>query len=214
MRVTRMAPSIVAALVLVLASAATAGASRADAGSSTGNFCGVSKNVAQYLVSLEDQLRSSPAPTKLKAEFGAITRAEPALKSSAPASLKGHVNQVLAFANVVGADLKKANWNVAGLLPYVASLQVQEAKVKPSLTALDRVLPIDLQVRRLIRVGQRGRPEGPRPVGGLACRDGSGGSCRRARPRPRRLRGPVRPAAHARAARGAPARASSTWPRS
>ena len=135
---TRVGLLIVVVVVLVLSSVAAAGASPSGAGSSTGNFCGASKGVAQYLVSLSNQLSSRPGPTKLKAEFGVITRAEPALKSSAPASLKGHVNLVLSFANLVGADLKKANWNIAGLLPYVATLQVQEAKIKPSINALDR----------------------------------------------------------------------------
>ena len=106
--------------------------------------------MAQYLVSLSDQLSSRPAPTKLKAEFGAITRAEPALKSSAPTSLKGHVNRVLGFANVVGAELKKANWNIARLLPYVATLQVQEAKGQALDQRARQVLPNDLQVQRLI----------------------------------------------------------------
>ena len=63
--------------------------------------------------------------------------AEPSIKPSAPGSLKGDVNRVYVAATAINADLKKANWNVAGLLPYVSSLNAQMTRAKPSLNRLD-----------------------------------------------------------------------------
>jgi hypothetical protein len=132
-----MAGALVVTALLVLGSATAAGASPTGARSSEANFCAVSKGVAQYLVNLQSQLGSASSPTRTKAVWGAIMSAEPSIKSSAPGSLKGDVNRVYVAATAINADLKKANWNVAGLLPYVSSLNAQMTKAKPSLNRLD-----------------------------------------------------------------------------
>jgi hypothetical protein len=138
LRATRMVGALVVTASLALGSAAAAGAAPTGARSSgAGNFCTVSKSVAQYLVNLESQLRSASSPTRTKAVWGAIMSAEPSIKSSAPGSLKGDVNRVYVAATAINADLKKANWNVAGLLPYVSSLNAQMTRAKPSLNRLD-----------------------------------------------------------------------------
>ena len=136
-RATRMVVALVATALLVLGSATAAGAAPTGARSSEANFCAVSKGVAQYLVNLESQLRSASSPTRTKAVWGAIMSAEPSIKSSAPGRLKRDVNRVYVAATAINADLKKANWNVAGLLPYVSSLNAQMTKATPSLNRLD-----------------------------------------------------------------------------
>jgi len=133
----RTATACVVTTMLVFGSAAAASASQTAARSSGSDFCAVSKGVAQYLANVENQLRSSPSPTRTKAVWGAIMSAEPAMKSSAPASLKGDVNRVYVVATAINTDLKKANWSITGLLPYVTSLNAQMTKAKPSFNALD-----------------------------------------------------------------------------
>src|SRR5262249_57818752 len=132
-----VAGALVATALLVLGSANAAGAAPTGARTSGGNFCAVSKSVAQYLVNLQSQLTSASSPARTKAVWGAIMSAEPSIKSSAPGSVKADVNRVYVAATVINADLKKANWNVAGLLPYVSSLNAEMTKAKPSLNRLD-----------------------------------------------------------------------------
>jgi hypothetical protein len=132
-----MAAALMVTALPVLGWATAAGAAPTGARSSGASFCAVSKGVAQYLVNLESQLSSASSPTRTKAVWGAIISAEPSLKSSAPGSLKGDVNRVYVAATAINADLKKANWSVAGLLPYVSSLSAQMTKAKPSLNRLD-----------------------------------------------------------------------------
>jgi hypothetical protein len=120
------------ALTLCAVGAAQAGTTR------SANFCSVSKGVAADLVNLQKQLQSAPGPAQLKAKWGAITAAEPDLKSSAPRKLKKPVNNVLALANVIGRYLQQANWSIVGLLPHQATLSVRVTKAQPSLNALDK----------------------------------------------------------------------------
>src|SRR5690349_15338432 len=102
----KLVQSFCAAATLLLCSAGAASAGTTHSG---GSFCGVSKGVASELVNLQKQLQSAPSPTRLKAEFGAITAAEPSLKSSAPGSLKAPVKNLLSLANEIAADLKAGN---------------------------------------------------------------------------------------------------------
>jgi len=122
-------------LACLLCSVTAAGASSSTPAAG-GAFCSVSKGVATNLVNISKQIRSPSSPARLKAEWGAIMSASPSLKASAPASIKVSVVKVLAFAAVIDADLKKANWNVAGLLPYQSSLVAQDNKTEPSFTKL------------------------------------------------------------------------------
>jgi hypothetical protein len=121
-----------AALALCVAGAAQAGTAR------TADFCSVSKGVANNLVNLQKQLQSAPAPTRLKAEFGAILAASPSLKSSAPGSLKAPVTNLLTLANQIATYLKAGNWSIASLLPHEATLSVQFVKAKPWIASLDQ----------------------------------------------------------------------------
>jgi hypothetical protein len=132
MKLVQTVLGLVAALGLLLSSAAVAGAAPAR----SDDFCGVSKNIAVNLGNLSNTLRSASSPTQLKAKWGAIISAEPKLKSSAPASLKGNLNTVLTLANNIDTDLKKANWSITGLLPYMGTLTVQLTKATPSINAL------------------------------------------------------------------------------
>jgi hypothetical protein len=113
-----------------------AGAAQANTARSA-DFCSVSKGVANNLVNLQKQLQSAPAPTRLKAEFGSILAAAPALKSSAPGSLKMPVTNLLTLANEIAGYLKAGNWSIVSLLPHQATLSVQFVKAKPWIASLD-----------------------------------------------------------------------------
>jgi hypothetical protein len=130
-----LAVAFVAAVTVLFAFAAV-GAALPSQQSAAASFCSVSKGVAANLVNLENQLKSAPPPTRLKAEYGTILSAEPALRSSVPGSLKVKLNLVLNLANTIAADLKNANWNVSGLAPYYSSLTVKFTKAKPSFDTL------------------------------------------------------------------------------
>src|SRR5262249_60451506 len=123
--------------LLARGSANAAGGSRPARRPSGGNCRSGSKSVPQYLVNLQTQIAPASSPARTKAVWGAIMSAEPSIKSSAPGSVKGDVNRVYVAATAIDADLKKANWSVAGLLPYVSSLNAQMTRAKPSLNRLD-----------------------------------------------------------------------------
>ena len=130
----RTVTALTAALALAFcaAGAAQAGTTR------SADFCSVSKGVAENLANLQKQLTSASGSAQLKAKYGAITAAEPALKSTAPRNLKKPLDKVLGLANLVGGYLQDANWSIAGLLPHAATLSAQATKVQPSLAALDK----------------------------------------------------------------------------
>jgi hypothetical protein len=126
--------TVAAALGVLLTCAAGAGAS---AGTSA-DFCGVSRSVAAQLVSLRSSSGLATASSaKLRAEFSAITAAEPQLRSTAPANIKSDVTRILNLVDVLTGYLKKSNWSVAGLIPHEATLEQSFTRVKPSITKLD-----------------------------------------------------------------------------
>jgi hypothetical protein len=109
--VGRSLVAVAGVFVLALGSAAAGGAA------SGGRFCGVSKGVAKNMVNIQSQLQKAPGPAELKADYGAITSAEPALRASVPRSLKRSLN-------------------IAGLLPHMSSLQVKLSKADPAISRL------------------------------------------------------------------------------
>jgi hypothetical protein len=121
----------IAALASVAAASGTSAVTRA------GDFCSVSRNVAKNLVAAS-KISQSATPERLKSTWGAIKEAEPALKASATGSVKANLVPVLAFVDVVVADLKKVNWQVAGLAPYATTLIARANRVQPNLNALER----------------------------------------------------------------------------
>ena len=129
----RILTGFTAALALAFCASSVAQAVTAR----SADFCSVSKGVANNLVNLQKQLQSAPAPTRLKAEFGSILAAAPALKSSAPGSLKMPVTNLLTLANEIAGYLKAGNWSIVSLLPHQATLSVQFAKAKPWIASLD-----------------------------------------------------------------------------
>jgi hypothetical protein len=120
-----------AAVALCVAGAAQANTAR------SADFCSVSKGVANNLVNLQKQLQSAPAPTRLKAEFGAILAASGSLKSSAPGNLKKPVTNLLSLANEIAGYLKAGNWSIVSLLPHQSTLTVQFANAKPWIASLN-----------------------------------------------------------------------------
>ena len=125
--------ALVAALGALLTCAAEAGAS---AGTSA-DFCSVSRSVASQIVSLTSASGlATSSSSRLKAEFSAISSAEPQLRSTAPATIKSDVTKILNLVDVITTDLKKANWSITGLIPHEAALQQQFTRVKPSITKL------------------------------------------------------------------------------
>jgi hypothetical protein len=125
----------VAALSLLVLLAV--GASNAGAQPSGGNFCSVSRAVARNIAGVT-KVDQAATPATLKATWGAIAAAEPALKASATGSIKANLLPVLAFVNVVVADLKKVDWQVTGLAPYGATLLAGAQRIKPNVAVLDR----------------------------------------------------------------------------
>jgi len=125
--------ALVAVLGALLTFAAGAGAS---AGTSA-DFCSVSRSVAAQIVSLTSTSGLATASSsRLKAEFTAITSAEPQLRSTAPANIKSEVTKILNLVDVLTSDLKKANWSITGLVPHEAALEQDFTRVKPSITKL------------------------------------------------------------------------------
>ena len=120
---------VVALLAAGVAAAASASPSHAQ------SFCSVSRGVAKQIVDSTRVLASEPA--KVKVTYEQIAAAEPALKSSAPRSVKVHLLPALSFVNLVIADFKSANWNVSGMTKYVPTLTARGEAVAPHLQALD-----------------------------------------------------------------------------
>jgi hypothetical protein len=130
----RIATALAAALALALCAVGVvqAGTTR------SADFCSASKDVAQTLANLQQQLTSASASTVLKDKFSAITAAEPGLKSTAPRKLKKPLAKVIALANLAGRYLQQANWSIAGLLPHAAALNAQANRTEPSIATLDK----------------------------------------------------------------------------
>ena len=113
------------------AAAATAANQKQAAAAS---LCTVAKGVAQDIANSTSLSKAEVAsPAQLKAIYGAIAAAEPALKASTPGALKPDMTSVLSFVNIVIADLKQVSWNAKELAPKLVPLEGQVKQVEPHL---------------------------------------------------------------------------------
>jgi hypothetical protein len=129
-----LAVAMLAALT-VGASGATAGQSPASRSTST-SLCSVSRALAAQLAH-STSLNQTATPAGLKKAYEGLERAKPTLIAVAHGPIKSDLRRVFSFVDLVTADLKKVNWQIAKLAPYVPALLVKVQAIKPSLTRLD-----------------------------------------------------------------------------
>ncbi len=135
----RLVPFLVAFVVLA-ATATSAGAAPASP-ASAGNLCGVGKNISSTL-----QNTGAITPTagtslkqlgaQLKASFSKIKAAEKVVLANASGAIKGHLQKVFAFDDMIYAKLKAANWNILVFAKNAQSFALQAQKLKPDLLAI------------------------------------------------------------------------------
>ena len=124
---------------LAFVALACAGAATASPRStaSTRSLCSTAKSVAHDIINAASlSANAAASPARLKAIYTTIVNAEPALVGSASGSIKSDLRKVLAFVNVVDADLKKANWHASALAPQLPTLLPQAQKVAPQFQRL------------------------------------------------------------------------------
>jgi hypothetical protein len=119
----------------VFAVGANASTASKSASARSSSLCSVSKAVASDIVH-STAVKPTDTSAYLKTVYGKIHAAESTLVSAASGSIKSDLHKVFGFVNVLITDLKKANWNVAGLAPYEKTLTADAAKIKTPLAAL------------------------------------------------------------------------------
>jgi len=130
----------VLALVLLGATAAGAGAASSSP-SRAGDLCGLGKGVAAAMAksgSFTPSTSTSPQAIgqQLKASYTRIKSAEKVVLAAASGSIKGHLQKVFAFDNLIYAKLQAANWNILVFAKNAQSFAAQAAKLKPDLLAI------------------------------------------------------------------------------
>ncbi len=135
----RLVPFLVAFVVLA-ATAGGAGATPA-APATAQSLCGVGKSIASSL-----QSSAAVTPTagtslqalgaQLKVSFTRIKGAEKIVLANASGSIKGHLEKVFAFDNMIYAKLAAANWNILVFAKNAQSFTAQAQKLKPDLAAI------------------------------------------------------------------------------
>jgi hypothetical protein len=135
-------------LALALLGATAAGAGAAPTSPSKGaSLCTVGKGVAAAIAksggAFTPSTTASPKALglQMKATFTQIKAAEKVVLAAASGSIKGHLQKVFAFENVVFAKLKAANWNFLALAQNPVSVQAlaaQAQKIQPDLRAIDK----------------------------------------------------------------------------
>jgi hypothetical protein len=134
---TAAAASLAAALTaLAIVAAVFAPASRAAAAGST-SLCSVAKGVAgsiEHSASFSANQKMTPA--RLKTFYLTIQKSEPALLGAASGTMKTNLRKVFAFVNVVIADYKQVNWQTAGMLKFLPSLEPKAKAVQKPLNAV------------------------------------------------------------------------------
>jgi hypothetical protein len=88
------------------------------------SFCSTAKAISKYLASTLTLTNgvAKATPANLKLAYTTVTKSEPALKASAPKSLRPSLTKAFSFINLAKKDLAKANWHTANLTPYLPAL--------------------------------------------------------------------------------------------
>jgi hypothetical protein len=130
----------VAAAVVVLAFFASSASAAPSRGAS---FCGTAKGVAVYLVQSGNLISPSGNESlatltkKLKADYAAIIKAEPALKSSAPGSIKPDLLKAFSVINFIDAKMSSVGWDFTKVAPFAQSLSAKAQSARPAITHLE-----------------------------------------------------------------------------
>jgi hypothetical protein len=125
----------------VLSSFAASGASAAPVRQAS--FCGTAKGVAAYIVSSGNSLSPTGGESlatvekKLRFDYAAIIKAEPALKSSAPGKIKADLVKALALVNYVNSTMKSVNWDFTKIVAYEKPLVAKATAARPAIAHLD-----------------------------------------------------------------------------
>ena len=135
----RLVPFLVA-LVVLAATATSAGATPASP-ARAGNLCGVGKGISS---SLQNTGAISPTAgtsikalgAQLKASFTKIKAVEKVVLANASGAIKGHLQKVFAFDDMIYAKLKAANWNILVFAKKAQSFALRAQKLRPDLLAI------------------------------------------------------------------------------
>jgi hypothetical protein len=127
---------VLLAVVCAAALAAAVVPARAAAAPSGSRLCSVAHGVAADIVRSTSFAGTRVTPAKLRIVYTKVQASEPALRAAASGRIKTDLKPVLAWINVLVADLKKANWQTSKMLPYYASLAAGATRIEPQIDAL------------------------------------------------------------------------------
>lgn len=132
-------PVALAAAVLSLYAVSAASAAPAK----QAGFCGTAKGVAVYLVQSGNMISPTGGESlatlqrKLKADYAAIIKAEPALKSAAPSSIKADLVKAFSVINYIDAKMSSVGWDFTRVAPFAQSLSAKAQSAGPAIKHLD-----------------------------------------------------------------------------
>jgi hypothetical protein len=114
-----------------------------SASAAPASFCGTAQGVAAYLVHSNAVISPTGGESlatlqhKLKTTYGAIIRAEPALRSQAPASIKADLLRAFSVINYIDAKMSSVGWDFTKVAPFAQSLAAKARSATPALHHLD-----------------------------------------------------------------------------
>jgi hypothetical protein len=135
----KFVPIALAAAVLSSCAASAAHAAPVKQAS----FCGTAKGVAAYIVSSGNALSPTAGESlatvehKLKVAYAAMIKAEPALKSSAPSSIKPDLLKAFSVVNYIDAKMSAVGWDFTKVVSFAQSLSAKAQSAGPAIKHLD-----------------------------------------------------------------------------
>jgi hypothetical protein len=130
-------------LVPIATLAAVAAFFASGASAQRASFCGTAKGIAVYLVQSGNMISPTGGESlatltkKLKVDYAAIIKAEPALKSSAPSSIKPDLLKALSVINYIDAKMSSVGWDFMKVAPFAQSLSAKAQSAGPAIKHLD-----------------------------------------------------------------------------
>jgi hypothetical protein len=106
-------------------------------------FCGTAKGVAAYIVSSGNSLSPTAGESlatvehKFRVAYAAIIKAEPALKSSAPASIKPDLVKAFSVINYINAKMSAVGWDFTKVASFAQSLSAKAQSATRAIHHLD-----------------------------------------------------------------------------
>jgi hypothetical protein len=135
----KLVPIVLAAAMLSSYAASGAGAAPVKQAS----FCGAAKGVAAYIVSSGNALSPTAGESlatvehKFRVAYAAIIKAEPALKSSAPSSIKPDLVKAFSVINYINAKMSAVGWDFTKVASFAQSLSAKTQSATPAIHHLD-----------------------------------------------------------------------------